>query len=157
MISASGLQALETLQAAGPQPMANGKRAAEEMEPTERPDPKRVSCVLGDNPAGFAVGFPQLLAHCKLYALVVKAVPAVVLDMLFKRQPMDTEFRLGHSPQFHMPWPRSYLPGPRSYLPWSYLLLHCPAYLCCHALDRTCVLLLCPPYLCGQTVGPGCR
>lgn len=24
--------------------MANGKRAAEEMEPTERPDPKRVSC-----------------------------------------------------------------------------------------------------------------
>ena len=44
--SASGLQALETLQAAGPQPMANGKRAAEEMEPTERPDPKRVSCVL---------------------------------------------------------------------------------------------------------------
>ena len=44
--SASGLQALETLQAAGPQPMVNGKRAAEEMEPTERPDPKRVSHVL---------------------------------------------------------------------------------------------------------------
>ena len=43
---ASGLQALETLQAAGPQPMANGKRGAEEMEATERPDPKRVSCAL---------------------------------------------------------------------------------------------------------------